>query len=145
MHRLVPFAVLLVAGVGCADPGPQPAGFDDIPDGASGFSLALQERDRLYGTFEVEAFDAPAGADVFLAITPASADGDEACPKVINPVCLALHDPISDVLPATADSDGEVWWTVPFGLADGVGAVDVQAYVPGPTVWASNALRLHLK
>lgn len=135
----------LVLATGCAVAGPQPDHFETVPAGADGtMTLVLEEIDRADAVLDVEVLGGPLRAPIVLAVAPAG-DGPGACLEEIAPVCLHVGPELTGEKERRTDDDGEAWWSVPWGLAEGSGAVDLQAWaVAGDEVWVSNALRVEL-
>lgn len=107
--------------------------------------LVLEEVDRADALVDVEVLGGPVGVPVVLAIAPA-AEGLGACLDEIAPVCLDVGPELADARSRRTDDDGEAWWEVPWSLAGGSGALELQAYaVVGAEVWVSNSLWVELR
>lgn len=149
---MVRFALVAVSVAGLASLGCGTALASDSTSlspsavGAAGqFELRLDEVDRIDRLFEVEVFGAPAGSTIFFAVSSAIA-GERACPDNIAPVCVGLSEPVTLIEESRVDSDGEAWTYVPWSMAQGTGAMEVQAWTldSAGTSWVSNALRLNV-
>ena len=110
-------------------------------EAAGTFTLRLEGTDRADDVFEVEVRRAQPGDRLVLVVKDTTL-AQTTCPEPLDPVCLSIQGEVVMEQEGVADSDGEAWWYVPFGMARGGNELSVQVY--SASGWVSNGLILQI-